>query len=74
MEIVIEGKRGVGRPRMTWIKAVESDMRVKGLMMQRIRQNGGLCHGEQKANSYNSKKNSLKMFCCCCFCSFTVLT
>ena len=29
--------------------------------MQRIGQNGGLCHGEQKANSYNSKKNSLKM-------------
>ena len=36
-------------------------MRVKGLMrMQRIGQNGGLCHGEQKANSYNSTKNSLK--------------
>ena len=30
--------------------------------MQRIGQNEGLCHGEQKANSYNSKKNSLKMF------------
>ena len=29
--------------------------------MQRIGQNGGLCHGEQKANSYNSRKNSLKM-------------
>ena len=28
--------------------------------MQRIGQNGGLCHGEQKANSYNSRKNSLK--------------
>ena len=34
MEIVIEGKRGVGRPRMTWVKAVESDMRVKGLMRE----------------------------------------
>ena len=32
MEMVIEGKRSVGRPRMTWVKAVESDMRVKGLM------------------------------------------
>ena len=32
MEMVIEGKRGMGRPRMTWVKAVESDMRVKGLM------------------------------------------
>ena len=30
--------------------------------MQRIGQNGGLCHGEQKANSYNSRKNSLKTF------------
>ena len=30
MEMVIEGKRGVGRPRMTWVKAVKSDMRVKG--------------------------------------------
>ena len=30
--------------------------------MQRIGQNGGLCHGEQKANSYNNRKNSLKMF------------
>ena len=29
--------------------------------MQRIGQNGGLCHEEQKANSYNSRKNSLKM-------------
>ena len=34
MEMVIEGKRGVGRPRMTWVKAVESDMRVKGLMKE----------------------------------------
>ena len=34
MEMAIEGKRGVGRPRMTWVKAVESDMRVKGLMMK----------------------------------------
>ena len=49
---------------MTWVKAVESDMSVKGLMqrMQRIGQNGGLCHGEQKANSYNSRKNRLKTF------------
>ena len=30
MKMVIEDKKGVGRPRMTWIKAVESDMRVKG--------------------------------------------
>ena len=30
--------------------------------MQRIGQNRGLCHGEQKANSYNSRKNSLKTF------------
>ena len=30
--------------------------------MQRIGQNGGLCHGEQKANlPYNSTKNSLKI-------------
>ena len=35
MEMVIEGKRGMGRPRMTWVKAVESDMRVKkGLMRE----------------------------------------
>ena len=27
MEIIIESKRGMGRPRMTWIKAVESDIR-----------------------------------------------
>ena len=49
---------------MTWVKAVESDMRVKGLMREdaEIGQNGGLCHGEQKANSYNSRKNSLKTF------------
>ena len=32
--MVIEGKRGVGRPRMTWVKAVENDMRVKGLMRE----------------------------------------
>ena len=36
MEMVIEGKRGVGRPRMTWVKAVESDMRVKGLMREDV--------------------------------------
>ena len=34
MEMVIEGKRGVRRPRMTWVKAAESDMRVKGLMRE----------------------------------------
>ena len=28
--------------------------------MQRIGQNGGLCHGEQKANSYNSRKIASK--------------
>ena len=39
--------------------------------MKRIGQNGGLCYGEQKANSYNNRKNSLKTFvvvvvvCCC---------
>ena len=32
--MVIEGKRGVGRPRMIWVKAVESDMRVKCLMRE----------------------------------------
>ena len=31
-------------------------------MMQRIEWNGGLCHGEQKANSHKSEKNDLKMF------------
>ena len=31
-------------------------------MMQRIEWNGGLCHGEQKANSHKSGKNGLKMF------------
>ena len=30
--------------------------------MQRIGQNGGLCHVKQKANFYNSRKNSLKTF------------
>ena len=34
MEMVIEDKRGVGRPRMTWVKAVKSDMRAKGLMRE----------------------------------------
>ena len=34
MEMIIEGKKGVGRPRMTWVKAVESDMRVKGLIRE----------------------------------------
>ena len=34
MVMVIEGKRGVGKPRMTWAKAVESDMRVKGLLKE----------------------------------------
>ena len=29
--------------------------------MQRIERNGGLCHGEQKANSHNSGKNGLKI-------------
>ena len=28
--------------------------------MQRIGQNGGLCHGEQKANFYNSRKIASK--------------
>ena len=29
-------KTGMGRPRMTWVKAVESDMRVKGLMRKDV--------------------------------------
>ena len=62
--MVIEGKkRGVGRPRMTWVKAVESDMRVKGLMREdaedRIKWR---TISKQEVNSYNSRKNSLKTF------------
>ena len=34
MEMIIEGKRGVGRPRRTWVKAIESDMRIKGLIRE----------------------------------------
>ena len=34
MEMVIEGKRGMGRLRMTWVKAVESDIKDKGLIRE----------------------------------------
>ena len=59
MEMTAEGSRGRGRPKMTWEKVVEGDMKVRGL----VRNDAiGLCHGKQKANSHNSEKNSLKMF------------
>ena len=35
-------------------------------MMQRIEWNGGLCHGEQKANSYKWEKWPQNVCCCCC--------
>ena len=59
VEMAIEGKRGAGRPRMTWVKAVESDMKDNGLMREDAEDR---TKSEQKANSYNSRKNSLKTF------------
>ena len=64
--MVIEGKRGVGRPRMTWVKAVESDMRVKGLMREDAEDRTKWRAMSWGAKGYNSRKNSLKTFCCCC--------
>ena len=32
MEMTVEGRRGRGRPKMTWEKVVERDMKVRGLM------------------------------------------
>ena len=32
MEMTAEGGRGRGRPKMTWEKVVERDMKVRGLM------------------------------------------
>ena len=31
MDMVVEGRRGRGRPRLTWEKVVESDMKLRGL-------------------------------------------
>ena len=42
MEMVIEGKRGVGRPRMTWVKVVEDEMRV----------DEGGCRGSDKMEGF----------------------
>ena len=32
MEMTVEGSRGRGRPKMTWEKVVERDMKVRGLV------------------------------------------
>ena len=33
MEMIVEGSRGRGRPKMTWERKVERDMRVRGLVI-----------------------------------------
>ena len=64
MEMTVEGSRGRGRPKMTWEKVVERDMKVRGLAINDVKDGvkWRLCHGEQKANSHESGKNGLKMF------------
>ena len=34
MSLEVDGKRGRGRPRLTWIKMVERDMRERGLVKE----------------------------------------
>ena len=46
---------------MTWKKVVERDMKARGLLRNNAK---GL--GEQKTNSHNSGKNSLKIFVVVC--------
>ena len=49
---------------MTWKRVVERVMKIKSLVRNDAKDGvkWRLCHGEQKANSHNSEKNSLKMF------------
>ena len=36
MSLEVDGKRGRGRPRLTWIKMVERDMRERGLVKEDV--------------------------------------
>ena len=64
MEMTVEGSRGRGRPKMTWEKVVERDMKVRGLVRNDAKDGvkwRALSWGA-KANSHKSGKNDLKMF------------
>ena len=37
MEMTVEGSRDRGRPKMTWEKVVERDMKVRGLVRSNIK-------------------------------------
>ena len=64
MDMTVEGSRGRGRPKMTWEKVIERDMKVRGLVRNdaKDRVKWRALHGEQKVNSHESGKNGLKMF------------
>ena len=64
MEMTVEGSRGRGRPKMTWEKVVERDMKVRGLVRNDAKDGvkwRALSWGA-KVNSHKSGKNGLKMF------------
>ena len=64
MDMTVEGSRGRGRPKMTWEKVAERDMKVRGLVRNDTK--GGVkwraLSWGAKANSHKSGKNGLKMF------------
>ena len=63
MEMTVEGSRGRGRPKMTWEKVVERDMKVRGFVRNDAKDGvkWRALSWEQKANSHKSGKNGLKM-------------
>ena len=62
MEMNVEGSRGRGRPRRTWLKKMEEEMKAKRLVkgMQPIGKNGEACHGARRANPCFSREDGLK--------------
>ena len=64
MDMTVEGSRGRGRPKMTWEKVVERDMKVRGLVINDAKDGvkWRALSWEQNANSHKSGKNGLKMF------------
>ena len=65
MDMTVEGSRGRGRPKMTWEKVVERDMKVRGLVRNDakdvVKWEGSVMRSKRLTPT-RVGKNGLKMF------------
>ena len=71
MSFEVEGKRGRGRPRMTWSQVVERDMRECGLKREDVKDRERwrrlLCRTAGQPLRKQGKRSYNDCCCCCCF-------